>query len=219
MLADSIQKKTLFIHSIPIVMKTLAITVALLAGMLPLLNRSMPTGYGVGDAAEDFSLRNTEGQMVSLRDYKNVNGYIVVFTCNHCPYAQLYEQRIIDLHKKFAPKGYPVVAINPNSPEIVPEDSFEEMQKRAKAKHYPFQYLFDEYQKVYPLFGATRTPHVFILDTNRVVQYIGAIDDNPESPGSARHHFAESAIEALLRGEKPDPDFTRAIGCTVKKKP
>jgi peroxiredoxin len=200
-------------------MKTLAFTVMLLAGMIPIMHRPIPMGYGVGDVAEDFSLKNVDGRMVSLSDYKNVQGFIIVFTCNHCPYAQLYEQRIIDLHRKYAPKGYPVIAINPNSPEIVAEDSFEEMQKRAKLRHYPFAYLFDESQKVYPRFGATRTPHVFVLDTNLVVQYIGAIDDNPESPNSAKHHYVDSAIEALSQGERPNPDFTRAIGCTVKRKP
>lgn len=178
-----------------------------------------PAGYIVGDIADDFSLKNVDGNFVSLADYKDVKGYLVVFTCNHCPYAQLYEQRIIDLHRKYAPMGIPVVAINPNSPLIVPEDSYEEMQKRAKLKKYPFAYLFDEEQKVFPKYGATRTPHVFLLDARRAVQYIGAIDDNPESPASAKNRWVEAALEALLRGEKPITDYTRAVGCTVKKKP
>jgi peroxiredoxin len=178
-----------------------------------------PTGYIVGDSAEDFTLKNVDGNLVSLSDYKGVKGLMVVFTCNHCPYAQIYEQRVIDLHKMYEPLGIPVVAINPNSPLVVPEDSFEEMQKRAKAKKYPFAYLFDEEQTVLPKFGATRTPHVFLLDSNRVVRYIGAIDDNPESPRSARNRWAEAAANALLAGEEPNPSFTRAVGCTVKKKP
>lgn len=178
-----------------------------------------PAGYIVGDIAEDFALKNIDGKMVSLSDFKDVKGYLVVFTCNHCPYAQLYEQRIIELHRKYAPLGIPVVAINPNSPLIVPEDSYEEMQKRAKLKKYPFVYLFDEEQKVYPKYGATRTPHVFLLDARRSVQYIGAIDDNPESPASAKNRWVEAALEALLRGERAETDYTRAVGCTVKKKP
>lgn len=182
-------------------------------------NWSGPAGYIVGDKAEDFSLKNVDETFVSLSDYKNVKGFLVIFTCNHCPYAQIYEQRIIDLHKMYAPLGIPVIAINPNSPLIVPEDSFEEMQKRAKAKKYPFAYLFDEDQTVMPKFGATRTPHVFLLDSNYVVRYIGAIDDNPESPASAKNRWTEAAVNALLAGEKPNPDFTRAVGCTVKKKP
>ena len=194
----------------------------LLAGVFLLFisaTNTSSTGYAVGDRAEDFSLKSVNNKLVSLADYKDARGYIVVFTCNHCPYAQLYEQRIIDLHNKYAPQGYPVIAINPNSPLIVEEDSFDEMQKRAKANKYPFEYLFDEEQKVYPRFGATRTPHVFLLDQDRFIRYIGAIDDNPETPKSAKNRWVEKAVEALIRGEKPNPDFTRAVGCTVKKKP
>jgi peroxiredoxin len=178
-----------------------------------------PAGYIVGDKADDFSLKNVDGKFVSLSDYKDVNGYLVIFTCNYCPYAQIYEQRIIDLHKKFAPLGIPVIAINPNSPLVVPEDSFEEMQKRAKAKKYPFAYLIDEDQTVMPKYGATRTPHVFLLNANRVVQYIGAIDDNPESPAAVKNRWVELAATAMLSGEKPNPNYTRAVGCTVKKAP
>lgn len=178
-----------------------------------------PSGYIVGDRVDNFSLKNVDGNMVSLSDYKGTKGVFVVFTCNHCPYAQIYEQRIIDLHKKYAPLGIPVVAINPNSPLIVPEDSFEEMQKRAKSKKYPFPYLFDETQSVMPTFGATRTPHVFLLDSTWVVRYIGAIDDNPELPNAAKNRYAESAADALLAGKLPSPDYTRAVGCTVKKMP
>lgn len=201
-------------------MKTLAFSV--LAGFclfLSFTNAVKPDGYGVGDVAQDFSLKNVDGKMVSLSNYKDVKGYIVVFTCNHCPYAQLYEQRIIDLHRKYKDKGFPVIAINPNSPEIVPEDSFAEMQNRAKQKRYPFAYLFDEKQTIFPQFGATRTPHVFVLDANLVVKYIGAIDDNPEAPNSIKNRYVEAAVESLLRGENPSPDFTRAVGCTIKKKP
>ncbi len=203
-------------------MKKLAflVTPLLLVGIALLFsNSTQKTAYVVGDQAADFSLKNVDGNMVSLSDYHNVSGYIVVFTCNHCPYAQLYEQRIMDINKKYASKGFPLIAINPNSPAVVWEDSFEEMQKRAKLKKYSFPYLFDEEQSVYPKFGATRTPHVFILDSSRVVRYIGAIDDNAESQRDIKHNWVEDAIEALQRGEQPTPDYTRAVGCTIKKKP
>ena len=113
-----------------------------------------PAGYVIGDVAEDFRLRNVDGRFVSLSDYKDPKGFLIVFTCNHCPYAQLYEQRIIDLHNKYAPRGIQVIAINPNSPAIVPEDSFDEMRIRARQKKYPFAYLFDEEQKVFPRVSA-----------------------------------------------------------------
>jgi peroxiredoxin len=180
---------------------------------------SGPRGYVVGDVADDFSLINVKGDSISLSSYGKVNGYIIVFTCNHCPYAQMYEQRVIDLHKTFVKRGFPVVAINPNSPAVVPDDSYEEMQSRASKGKYPFHYLFDEEQKVYPAFGATRTPHVFILDSTRTVRYIGAIDDNPETPAAVRNFWVKMAIDSLLVGKNPMPDFTRAVGCTVKKGP
>jgi hypothetical protein len=93
------------------------------------------------------------------------------------------------------------------------------MQKRAKEMRYPFAYLHDDKQTVYPQFGASRTPHVYILDDNFIVRYIGAIDDNPETPKAAKNRFVENAVNAMLRGERPDPEFTRAVGCTIKKKP
>lgn len=174
----------------------------------------------VGDIAIDFSLKNVNNNTFYLSNYQDgKEGIIVVFTCNSCPIAQLYEQRIIDLHLKFAPLGYPVVAINPNSPLITPADSYEKMQERARIKDYPFVYLFDEDQTVFPKFGVTRTPTVFILDANRVVRYIGAIDDNADAPNSATNRWVENAVYALLRGEIPNPDFTRPIGCTIKKDP
>ena len=175
-----------------------------------------PAGYKIGDKAEDFKLKNIDGKMVSLKDYKNVKGYIVIFTCNHCPYAKAYEQRIIDLQKKYQPLGYPVVAINPNNPEMNPEDSYEMMQERAKEKAYPFAYLFDEQQQVYPKFGATRTPHVFLLTKDLEVAYIGAIDDNSQNVAAVKNKYVENAISALMKGEKPDPAITKAVGCGIK---
>lgn len=193
-------------------------TLLLLAGVLLSLNATHSDHYVVGDKAEDFTLRNVDGRMVSLTDYPDAKGFIVIFTCNHCPYAQLYEQRIINLHKKFEPKGFPVIAIQPNDPAIVPDDSFTEMIKRSASQNYPFVYLFDSTQTVYQKFGANRTPHVFVLNKSRIVRYIGAIDDNAETPAAVQTKYVENAVNAMLRGERPNPDFTRAIGCTIKRK-
>jgi peroxiredoxin len=188
-------------------------TIALISAVPP-----VDDGYKVGEQASDFSLKNVDGTMVSLKDYKGVNGYIVVFTCNTCPYAVMYEDRIIALHNKYAPMGYPVVAINPNDPSVKPGDDFAGMQARAKEKNFPFKYLYDEGQKVYPAFGATRTPHVFLLDANRYVRYIGAIDDNAQNPSEVTVKYLENAIAALKAGNNPDPSETKAIGCTIKVK-
>ena len=178
----------------------------------------MVGGYQIGDKAEDFNLKNVDGKMVSLASIPNAKGYVVIFTCNGCPYAQAYEQRIIDLHKKYAPQGYPVIAINPNDPTSATADSYEKMQARAKSKKYPFVYLMDEKQEVFPKFGATRTPHVFVLDKDKTVKYIGGIDDNADDASAVTIKYVENAIEALKSGKSPDPSTTKAIGCSIKKK-
>lgn len=175
-------------------------------------------GYHVGDQARDFKLKNVDGKMYSLSGIETAKGYIVVFTCNNCPYAVAYQDRLIDLHNRYAPLGYPVVAINPNDKEVSPSDSFELMQKRAKEKSYPFAYLYDETQEIARTYGATRTPHVYLLDQNRVVRYIGAIDDNHEEPEAVKEKYLENAINALRNSQDITVKETKAIGCTIKWK-
>lgn len=176
-------------------------------------------GYEVGDEASDFKLENIDGKMVSMSDYASAKGFVIVFTCNTCPYSVANEDRIIALDKKYKEKGYPVIAINPNDPAAVPADSKAAMKVRAKQKGFTFPYLFDAGQKVYPKYGATRTPHVYILSNNKgkyTVEYIGAIDDSSRDPDSVKEKFAENAIDALLAGKKPEKTYTRAIGCSIK---
>ena len=175
-------------------------------------------GLKVGDIAPDFQLKSTSGKLVTLKDYKSVKGYIVVFTCNTCPYAQAYEQRIIDLHNKMAPMGWPVVAIMPNDPSVQPGDGFDKMVERAKEKKYPFEYLLDEGQKVFPAYGAVRTPHVFLLDKDRKVRYIGGVDDNSEDETLVTRRYVEEAIAAVEKGLEPEPNLTKAVGCMIKVK-
>lgn len=173
--------------------------------------------YTISDTVEDFQLINViNSKPVSLSDYANAQGVVIVFTCLHCPYAQLYDDRLIQLHKEYAPKGFPVLAINPTSPRLFPEDSFENMREHARRKRYPFPYLQDDTQKIALRFGAKRTPHVFLLDKNRVVRYIGSIDDNPENARAVSKHFLRDAIQALLRGERPYPETAQAIGCPIR---
>ena len=175
----------------------------------------------IGDKAPAFTLKNVDGKMISLSDFNSEKGVIVIFTCNHCPYAKLYEDRIIALNKKYAAKGWPVVAINPNDPEAQPEDSYKNMQKRAKQKKFTFPYLFDDGQKIYPAYGATRTPHVFLLQNVNgefVIKYIGAIDDSPKNEADIEEKWLEDAISALNAGKTVSPSETKAIGCTIKVK-
>ncbi len=175
-------------------------------------------GLKPGDKAVSFSLKNVDGTTVALSDYSSHKGVIVVFTCNPCPFAKAYEQRIIDLHKKYAGMGFPVVAINPNNPAVSPEDSYDKMKARAQEKSYPFPYLVDD-QKVYQAYGATRTPHIYLLEkagNSFHVAYIGAIDDNAMEASAVTKKYLEDAIKSVLAGDKPDPSSTKAIGCTIK---
>ncbi|MCB4797766.1 thioredoxin family protein [Neotamlana laminarinivorans] len=173
-------------------------------------------GYKIDETATDFKLKNIDGNLFSLSSIENAKGYIVVFTCNECPFAKMYEDRLVALHKKYAPQGFSVVAINPNVSANSDKESFEAMQKRAKEKAFPFVYLADENQEVFPKYGAVRTPHVFLLDAERKVQYIGTIDDNARSASGVKTKYVEDAINALLKGEKPETNYTKAIGCPVK---
>jgi len=178
-------------------------------------NNNPHEGLKVGDKAPNFMLKNIDGSFISLTSYKDVKGYIIVFTCNHCPFAVMYEDRLIALQKKYG-KEYPVIAINPNNPDIKPADSFEAMQVRAKEKGFNFDYLVDEKQVVYPAYGATKTPHVYLLDKEFVVQYIGAIDDSARDESAVEVKYLENAIEAIKAGKRPDPNYTKAIGCSIK---
>ncbi len=176
-------------------------------------------GYKVGDEATDFKLKNIDDKIVSLGDFKDAKGFIVIFTCNHCPYAVAYEDRIIALDKKYKTLGYPVIAINPNDPEVQPQDSFELMKQRAKSKGFTYPYLIDEGQKIYPQYGAQKTPHVYILKKDgkkNIVKYIGAIDNNYKNATDADQKYVESALDALLKGREPEVKSTVAIGCTIK---
>ena len=178
-------------------------------------------GYDIGDKVENFTLKNVDGKMVSLSDYNNQKGVVVIFTCNHCPFSVKYEDRINMIHNRFGQIGVPVIAINPNDPEVQPKDSFEAMQVRAKEKDFKFAYLFDNGQKIFPQFGATKTPHVFLLKNEKgafTVQYIGAIDDNANDAVSAKNKYVEQAVDELLAGKKVSMGFTKAIGCTIKWK-
>ena len=174
-------------------------------------------GYKVGSTVEDFTLKNIDDKMISLSDYKVAKGFIIIFTCNMCPYSVANEDRIIALDKKFKTLGYPVIAINPNDPKASRGDSFNDMKVRASEKGFTFPYLFDEGQKVYPKFGASKTPHVYIVSKPTMkVEYIGAIDNNSRNEDKVTEKYVEDAVDALLTGKNPTKTNTRAIGCSIK---
>lgn len=191
----------------------------LLLSVLLFSNNSGNSGYAVGDKAMDFNLKNIDGNYISMVSDKDTKGYIVIFTCNTCPYSVAYEDRIIDLHKRYAPKGYPVIAINPNDPTVKPGDSFEEMQVRAKEKSFNFPYVFDATQEITLAYGATNTPHVYVVEkvkADYLVRYIGAIDNNTKDASLATKKYVEDAVNNLLAGSSVETTATKAIGCTIK---
>jgi peroxiredoxin len=199
-------------------MKTILSLIVLLT-TLAFTSSISDNGYEIGDIATDFKLENIDGNFVSLSDYKDAKGFIVVFTCNTCPYAVAYEDRVEALNKKYAKKGYPVIAIMPNNVSTKPGDSMEAMQQRAKEKGFTFPYLMDADQSIYPQFGATKTPHIYILEATAkgaVVQYIGAIDDNYKDATLVNTKYVENAVDALLSGTSVEIKKTRAIGCSIK---
>ncbi len=199
-------------------MRKILITLALFASVVMLTEAQ---SIKPGEKAPAFSLKGVDGKTVSLSDYNKEKGVILIFSCNTCPYVVAYEDRIIELHNKFAPKGFPVVAINSNNPELSKGDSFEEMKKKARDKSFTFPYLFDEKQDIFPKYGATRTPEVFLLKNTGngfEVVYTGTIDDNYKSAGKAKEKYVENAVKAVLKGISPEIPVTKAIGCGIKVK-
>jgi peroxiredoxin len=179
----------------------------------------VPAGYSVGDAVANFELKNVDGTSVSLSSFDK-KGVIVVFDCNTCPYSKAYNSRLMALADKYK-DTYPLVAINANDPAQSPGDSFDEMKSYAKEKGYTFPYLFDESQRVAKAFGATNTPHVFLLhktDQGLKVAYIGTIDDSARNEKAVSKKYVESAIDELLAGKPVTTSKTKAIGCGIKWK-
>nr|WP_223833811.1 thioredoxin family protein [Spirosoma profusum] len=178
-------------------------------------------GYNLGDAVADFQLKSVDDRSISLANYKAQKGLIVVFTSNHCPFAKVYEDRIVALDRKFSPQGYPVLAIMPNDPAAYEDDTFEQMKMRARDKAYPFSYAMDDTQVVARSFGVTRTPQVYVLnqrDGRFILEYVGAIDDNPQDPVNIQRRYVDEAVTSLLAGRPAQTPLTKPIGCAIKWK-
>ena len=206
-------------------MKNILSTLLLVLGLTSFGFAEGKGGYKVGDEAMDFNLLNVNGKFISLGIYKEAKGFIVVFTCDHCPYAKAYQERIKELSKIYSPQGYMVIAINSNDVEANASDSYDSMKVRAKDARFNFPYLYDEDQHVATTYGATNTPHVYVLQkqgfekTNKMmVRYIGAIDDNYEDASKVKNKYVQDAVNSLLKHEYPKVENTKAIGCTIKWK-
>ncbi|MGA9115151.1 MAG: thioredoxin family protein [Bacteroidota bacterium] len=170
----------------------------------------------IGDPMPRFTgLRGVDGKTVSSGDFRSPV-LIIVFSCNHCPYVQAYEDRMMALQAEYAGKGVQLVAVNSNETRNYPEDRFELMVERARERKFNFPYLRDEDQKVADSYGATHTPQFFVFDSGRKLQYAGKMDDNWQEPSRVKETYLRDALEALLAGRPVEVPETHSVGCTIK---
>lgn len=172
----------------------------------------------IGSKAVDFDLPGVDGKNHSLKELKNKRAVILIFSCNHCPYVQAYENRFVEIQRDYASQGVQIVAINSNEDLDHPEDSFDQMVRRAKEKNFNFLYLRDESQETARDYGATHTPQIFLFDGARELRYTGKIDDNWREPEKVTKKYLRDALDAILSGKKVNEPETLAIGCTIKWK-
>ena len=175
-------------------------------------------GLPIGSSMVDFSLKGVDSRIYEPKNFADKKAVVVVFSCNHCPYAQAYETRMIQLQQDYMQRGVSLVAINSNDETGYPEDSFPNMAKRAKERSFNFLYLRDESQNTARQYGAICTPHCFAFDTNRRLQYKGRIDDNWRNPQEVKTRDLRNALDAILTGTTPSVQETRPYGCSIKWK-
>lgn len=161
-------------------------------------------------------MESTDGKKVSIAQAKGAKGTLVIFTCNHCPWAKAWEKRVAELGNEWSKKGFGVLAINPNDPKAQPEDNLDEMKARAKTLGLAFPYTVDATSDVARAFGATKTPEVFLFDAKDELVYHGAIDDNAEKPEAVKKPYLRDALAAVAAGQKVPQAETKAIGCSIK---
>lgn len=172
----------------------------------------------IGSTSPNFNLPGVDGNYYSLETFKDKKGLVIIFSCNHCPYVQAYEDRIKKIQSDYGKKGIGLVAINSNDSDQYEDDSFENMKSRALGKGFNFPYLRDEEQSTAKAFGASHTPEIFLFDMERKLVFHGKIDDNWKEESKVKSHYLKDAIEELLAGEEISVPETFTIGCTVKWK-
>jgi len=173
----------------------------------------------IGNTLPEFkNLKGTDGTIFQSDTFKDASYLLVVFSCNHCPYVKAYEDRIITFAREYKEKGLEILYINSNEAENYPEDSFDEMVKRANEKKFPFPYVRDEDQSVAKAFGATHTPEFFLFDKERTLRYHGRFDDNWREPEKVQRRYLQEAIDALIDGKEVAEPEVYSIGCTIKWK-
>lgn len=190
-------------------------------GVKPALPSPRPQGLRIGDdmVMADVEMRNVDGESLSLASVKGDKGTLVVFTCNHCPYAKAWEARVTALGNAYAKKGVGVVAVNPNDPSVQAEDGFDEMVARAEKLGMEFPYVVDATSDVARAFGASKTPEAFLFDADGALVYHGAVDDNAKDPDAVEATYLKDALDAVLAGEPVAVPTSKSVGCTIKFRP
>ena len=172
----------------------------------------------IGSKIPEFNLKGIDGKTYSLESFKDNKALIIIFSCNHCPYVRAYEGRIKAIQSDYKDKGITIAAINSNDDVNYPDDSFENMKKRAAEQNFNFIYLRDENQSVAREFDATHTPEIFLFDEDRKLVYHGKIDDNWQEPEKAVNHYLRNTLNEMLEGKDISVPETYSIGCTIKWK-
>ncbi len=193
-------------------------TVTLMFVVLPLQSFRYETKSINGNFIADFILKNVDGKNISLIDYKNAKGFIIVFTCNHCPFAKLYPERMSKLNTRYKTLGVPLIAISSTDTTAYDEDTYPKMITKAKQENFNFPYLFDGSQATAKNFGAQKTPHAFVVWKEKgkyVIKYNGAIDDNGAEPEKVKIQFVANAVNALLQGKEIEIAETKSLGCQI----
>lgn len=175
-------------------------------------------GMPVGTPAPAFSLPGVDGETRSLHSFGDAEVLVVVFTCNHCPYAKASEDRVIEIQRDYGPRGVQLVAINPNDAVRYPDDSFDKMKERAAEKGFNFPYLYDESQDIARAYDAVCTPDIFVFDKDRKLLYNGRIDDNWQEPDKVTRQDLRAVLDAALEGGTVDFEHVPSMGCSIKWK-
>jgi len=192
--------------AIPVLL-CLAASAALAGGALPI---------GATIPMTDVKMKSVDGAELALADVRKPAGTLVVFTCNHCPFAKMWETRIVELGNSYAVKGIGVIAVNANDPKVAEDDSFDAMQRRAKERGMQFPYVVDATSNLARAFGATKTPEAFLFDKDGKLVYHGAIDDNGQEPSKVENAYLKLALEAVMNGGDVPVKETKSIGCGIK---
>ena len=170
----------------------------------------------LGIPCPDFRLRSVDGKTVARDDFRDKAALVVMFICNHCPYVQAVEDRIVALNREYGPRGVQLVGICANDPTDYPDDRPERLLQRWREKGYGFPYLVDEKQDVARAFGAVCTPDIYVFDRDRKLAYHGRIDDNWQQPAKVTRRELAGALDAILAGKQPAREQTASIGCSIK---